>query len=155
MSEKDARQALLRRLLADNAAPSSQKDMQLLLAEHGVQTTQATISRDLDEIGAVKIRGPNGAHVYRLAPDPGPGAARTRLDAILSQFVTGIEASGNLVALRTPPAGANPVASVIDLSELPGVMATVAGDDTVLVVASEGISGADLADRFRERLRAT
>lgn len=155
MSEKDARQALLRRLLSDDLGLSSQRDVQLLLQEHGVETTQATISRDLDEIGAVKVRGPNGAHVYRLAPDPGPGAARSRLDAILSQFVTNIEASGNIVALRTPPAGAHPVASVIDLSQLPGVMATIAGDDTVLVVASEGISAADLADRFRERLRAT
>ncbi|MDX1509994.1 MAG: hypothetical protein R3249_01490 [Nitriliruptorales bacterium] len=155
MSEKQARQALLRRLLSDDVQLSSQHDVQLLLAEHGVETTQATISRDLDEIGAVKVRGPNGAHVYRLAPDPGPGAARSRLDAILSQFVTGIDSSGNIVALRTPPAGAHPVASVIDLAELPGVMATVAGDDTVLVVASEGVSGAELAERFRTRLRVT
>lgn len=153
MTDKEARQSLLRRLLAEGAVLSSQKEVQELLNDHGIETTQATISRDLDEIGAVKVRGLNGDHVYQLPADPGPGAARERLDAILAQFVVSIEASGNIVALRTPPAGAHPVASVIDLSQLPGVLATIAGDDTVLVVASEGVPGAELADRFRERLR--
>jgi transcriptional regulator of arginine metabolism len=153
VTDKEARQSLLRRLLSEGVLLSSQRDVQELLIEHGIETTQATISRDLDEIGAVKVRGLNGAHVYQLPAEPGPGAARERLDAILVQFVTSIGASGNIVALRTPPAGAHPVASVIDLSQLPGVLATVAGDDTVLVVASEGVTGAELAKRFRERLR--
>ena len=68
---------------------------------------------------------------------------------MLGQFVVRVGSSGNLAVLRTPPAAAGHVASAIDLAELPGVLATVAGDDTVLVVAEEGIAGAELAERFR------
>jgi transcriptional regulator of arginine metabolism len=111
------------------------------LAEAGVATHQSTVSRDLDELGAVRVRGADGTLVYRVRPDPGPVAARDQLDDTLQRFVTRIAASGNLAVLRTPPACAHPVASGIDLAELPGVLGTVSGDDTVLVVAEEGVSG--------------
>ena len=147
-ASKGERQQLLRRLLADHDV-HSQSEACALLASHGVAATQATVSRDLDELGAVKVRAGSGALVYRLASDPGPASARTRLAETLQQFVTGVASSGNLAVLRTPPACAHPVASAIDLAELDDVIATVSGDDTVLVVAADGVPGAQLADQLR------
>lgn len=144
---KERRQKLIRQLVAEYDL-RAQEELVDLLGHRGIATTQATVSRDLDEIGAVKVRGADGSLVYRVAADPGPAAARARLEETLRQFVVGADHSGNLAVLRTPPACAHPVASAIDLAELPGVLATVAGDDTVLVVAAEGVSARELADRF-------
>jgi transcriptional regulator of arginine metabolism len=149
MPSKHARQQLLRRLLAEHDL-GSQAEVRDALAAAGVTTHQTTVGRDLDEIGAVKVRGADGAPVYRLAAAPGPSSARQRLEDTLRRFVLSVEASGNLAVLRTPPACAHPVASAIDLAELPDVLATVSGDDTVLVVASEGVSGAVVADLIRD-----
>jgi transcriptional regulator of arginine metabolism len=148
VADKTRRQQLLRQLLTERDL-RSQREVRDQLAAQGVETTQATVSRDLDELGAIKVRGGDGTLVYRLAPDPGPASARHRLEETLRQFVTTVAASGNIAVLRTPPACASPVASAIDLSEMDGVLATTAGDDTVLVVARDGISGAQLADQFR------
>lgn len=145
--DKTERQRLLRGLLMDHDI-TSQEQARELLEHHGIDTTQATISRDLDDLGAVKVRGPDGQLVYRLSSDPGPATARDQLSETCRRFVLRTDASGNLAVLRTPPAGAGPVASAIDHAELPGVLATVAGDDTVIVVAAEGIGGRELADRF-------
>lgn len=152
--DKEQRQRLLAALISDNDI-GSQADARRLLAEQGVETTQSTISRDLDEIGAVKVRGSSGALVYRLPSDPGPATARDRVVSVLRQFVTRVECSGNLAVLRTPPAGAGPVASAIDLAELPGVIATIAGDDTVVVIAAEGVTGSQLTERFRRLAELT
>jgi transcriptional regulator of arginine metabolism len=146
---KDRRQAVLRRLL-EQFDVRSQDEAVAVLGDHGIETTQATVSRDLDEIGAVKVRGADGSLVYRVVSDPGPGTARSKLADTLRRYVQRVDASGNIAVLRTPPAAAPPVASAIDLAELPGVLATIAGDDTVLVVASAGVSGDELARRFRE-----
>ena len=151
VATRESRRRLLLALLAEHDI-HSQSDAVALLAEHGIEATQATVSRDLDDLGAVKVRGPDGQLVYRVAVDPGPAAARRRLPAVLRQFVTRIDASGNLAVLRTPPAGAGPVASALDLAELPDVLATVAGDDTVLVVAQDGVPGADVARGLRALL---
>jgi transcriptional regulator of arginine metabolism len=151
VTDKRRRQQLLRELLVGSDL-RSQAEVRDALAGHGVDAHQATVSRDLDELGAVKVRGADGSLVYRLAAEPGPGSARTRLDVVLRQFVTTVAHSGNLAVLRTPPACAHPVASAIDLAELEGVLATVSGDDTVLVVAEEDLGGAALADRLRTRL---
>jgi transcriptional regulator of arginine metabolism len=149
--DKPQRQQLLRELLA-SCDLRSQAEVRDALAGRGIDAHQATVSRDLDELGAVKVRGADGSLVYRLAVDPGPGAARSRLDQVLRQFVTTVDHSGNLAVLRTPPACAHPVASAIDLAELDGVLATVSGDDTVLVVATEELGGAALAGALRARL---
>ncbi|MFA9429093.1 arginine repressor [Egicoccus sp. AB-alg2] len=150
MADKARRQQLLRELISSTDL-GSQAEVRAALAARGLDAHQATVSRDLDELGAVKVRGADGALVYRLAVDPGPGSARSRLDDTLRQFVVSVAHSHNLVVLRTPPACAHPVASAIDLAELDDVLATVSGDDTVLVVAAESLSGADLADRLRIR----
>ena len=148
MATKRERQQLVRRLLAERDL-RSQSEVRDALAAAGVEAHQATVSRDLDELGAVKVRGADGSLVYRLGAAPGPSSARARLDETLRRFVVGVAASGNLAVLRTPPACAHPVASAIDLAELSDVLATVAGDDTVLVVAAEGVGGAELAEQFR------
>lgn len=145
---KLTRQAALRRLL-DERDLSSQSEVRAALVELGIEAHQATVSRDLDELGAVRVRGAGGTHVYRLAVDPGPANARERVDEVVRQYVVSVRSSGNLAVLRTPPACAHPVASAVDLSELDDVLATVAGDDTVLVVASDQLGGVALADRFR------
>jgi transcriptional regulator of arginine metabolism len=174
LPDKLQRQQLLRELLASSDL-RSQAEVRDVLAAHGIDAHQATVSRDLDELGAVKVRGADGSLVYRLAADPGPGSARARLDEVLRQFVTGVRHSGNLAVLGggaaglvagggprgpppplplppPPPPPPHPVASAIDLAELDGVLATVSGDDTVLVVAEEALGGAALADALRVRL---
>ncbi len=154
MTDKARRQQRLRALLTDQAL-SSQAEVVAALASAGIDVHEATVSRDLREVGAVKVRGTDGQLIYRLAADPGPSSARERLDDTLQRFVTHVTASGNLAVLRTPPACAHPVASAIDLAELDHVIATVSGDDTVLVVAEEGTTGAALADDLAARAGLT
>lgn len=150
MADKTRRHQLLRQLIVDGELRSQAQVADALRAA-GIEVHEATVSRDLGEVGAVKIRGTDGALVYRLAADPGPSSARERLDETLQQFVTRVTASGNLAVLRTPPACAHPVASAIDLAELDRVIATVSGDDTVLVVAEQGTTGAELAAELAAR----
>ncbi|MFO8076489.1 MAG: arginine repressor [Actinomycetota bacterium] len=138
------------RLLADLVARyevASQAELVALLAGAGVEATQATVSRDLEELGIGKQRGADGRLAYAL-PEPG-GLAQ-----VLRQFAIAIAASGNLAVVRTPPGAAAAVASAIDRADLEGVLATVQGDDTLLVVAEEGTSGQDVAAALRERKHA-
>ncbi len=131
----------------------SQSELGRLLAEEGVEVTQATLSRDLDELGAVKLRGPDGgAPVYALPEDGHPMRASasgvSRLARLLGELLVTTEASGNLVVLRTPPGAAQFLASALDRSALHDVVGTIAGDDTLLVVAREPLAGAELAARL-------
>jgi transcriptional regulator of arginine metabolism len=138
-------------------AVHSQTELAELLVAHGVQVTQATLSRDLEELGAVKVRGSGGGQVYLIPEDGEPvlrpaaglaaGADRApaRLVRLLRELLTGADASGNLVVLRTPPGAAQFLASALDRSGLPEIVGTIAGDDTILVVAREPVAGADLA----------
>lgn len=148
--DKSHRQRVLRDLLATRDL-HSQLEVVDALAEEGIGCNQATISRDLDDLKAVKVRGVDGTQSYRVRADL-VDSGWANVEATIRQFVVDITASGNLVVLRTPPACAHPVASAIDLGGVEGAIATVAGDDTVLVVAAEGLSGADLADRIRHHL---
>jgi transcriptional regulator of arginine metabolism len=153
---KAARHALVTSLLTRGTVHSQQQLAELLTAE-GVTVTQATLSRDLVELRAVKIRTPSGALAYAVpaeggqrAPSAGPDAEMlaTRLARLCTELLVTAEASGNLVVLRTPPGAAQFLASAIDHSILPAVLGTIAGDDTVLVIAREGETGAGLAARF-------
>lgn len=143
----------------DTRAVRSQSELSELLAADGIAVTQATLSRDLDELGAVKVRGPVGALVYALPGQggdatPRPGAAvresRARLTRLAAELLVSAAASGNLVVVRTPPGAANFLASALDRGALPGLLGTIAGDDTVLVVSVD----ADGAERLREDLLA-
>jgi transcriptional regulator of arginine metabolism len=113
--------------------------------------TQATVSRDLDELGAIKVRVPGGELVYAIPEHPAEQVApHEHLRRVLGDWAVEVRASGNLVLLRTPPGSAHVVASALDRAGLDGVLGTVAGDDTVLVVASSGHDGNGLAERLRE-----
>ncbi len=180
---KTARQAQIAGILTRTAV-RSQDELSHLLAERGVTVTQATLSRDLDELGAVRLRAPDGALVYALPDEPGgpgsrpgglPGSLSTlpggpagtpqpaagsgrpaespgpdrdlsgRLARVASEFLLSAEASANLVVLRTPAGAAQFLASAVDHAAWPSILGTVAGDDTVLVIAREPDGGGEVA----------
>ncbi len=150
---KAARQARIAELL--QARPvASQTELGRLLAEAGVAVTQATLSRDLDELGAVKVRtaaGPAYTVPEENAPRPAPPeAVDARLARLLEELLVSVEATGPFVVVRTPPGGAHFLASSLDRAALPDVAGTVAGDDTVLLVTREPAtaSATGLADRL-------
>jgi transcriptional regulator of arginine metabolism len=135
---KTQRQHRLAQLLETNAV-TSQTQLVELLEAGGVRATQATVSRDLDELGAVKVRVPGGESVYAIPELPHERVApEDHLRRMLSDWVADIGSSGNLIVLRTPPGSAHVVGSALDRSGLPEILGTVAGDDTVLVVVAEG-----------------
>jgi transcriptional regulator of arginine metabolism len=139
----------------------SQTELADLLQADGIQVTQATLSRDLEELGAIKVRGGDGAPAAYLIPEDGNPVLRraeqtpARLVRLLRELLTGTDASGNLVVLRTPPGAAQFLASALDRSGLPEVVGTIAGDDTILVVARETLGGHALAERFAAWARST
>ena len=134
----------------------SQPELAELLAAEGVQVTQGTLSRDLDEVGALRVRGSGGHLVYAV---PGEGGDRTphigelsgfegRLARLCSEVLVSAEASANLVVLRTPPGAAQYFASAIDRVGWTSVLGTIAGDDTVLMITRSPEGGAVVADAF-------
>lgn len=123
-----------------------QAELVELLGAEGINATQATVSRDLDEIGAIKVRGPNGTSVYAVPELPfARRGGDDHLQRILNDWVVSITASANLVVLRTPPGSAHVVGSALDRAGLDGVLGNVSGDDTIIVVGAGADGGADLA----------
>ena len=170
---KTARHARIADILAREQVRSQEELADLLERYAGVHVTQATLSRDLDELGIVRLRS-GGALVYSLPEEPGgpgshpggpgsqsgaritgssepPGSESphdARLARYLGELMTSAEASANLVVLRTPAGAAQFLASVIDHAALPSVLGTVAGDDTVLLIARDPAGGDALAADF-------
>jgi transcriptional regulator of arginine metabolism len=153
---KTARQAKVVDLLSRNHV-HSQAELAKLLADEGVEVTQATLSRDLVEIGAVRLRADDGSLIYAV---PGEGGERIRrartggtdaesftgrLGRLAAELLVSAEASANLVMVRTPPGAAQYLASAIDHAEWPTVLGTVAGDDSILVIARSPEGGEELA----------
>ncbi len=146
---KAQRQHRISRILADHGV-GSQGQLVDLLAGEGIAATQATVSRDLEDMGAIKVRVPGGATVYAVPELPTAQIApEDHLRRVLGEWLVEVARSGDLVVLRTPPGSAHVVASAIDRSVLPAVVGTVAGDDTILVIASEG-SGQTIADAMAD-----
>ena len=125
----------------------SQSELARLLAEDGIVVNQATLSRDLEELGAVKARHAQGTLAYAVEPDVTP-VAEGRLSRVLAELLVAAEHSGNMVVLRTPPGAAQFLASALDRAALPDVIGTVAGDDTVLVIARAVDGGAAVTHRL-------
>jgi len=189
---KAARQARIAAILAMEQVHSQEQLAVLLERYAGMHVAQATLSRDLDEIGVVRLRAADGSLVYALPGEPGgpgsragigldfpertqppltppappaaeaasepappvtehpePPASSARLAKYLKELLTSTEASANLVVLRTPAGAAQFLASVIDHAAWPAVLGTVAGDDTVLVIARDPSGGDALAADFR------
>ena len=176
---KTARQARIAAILAREQVRSQEELAELLERYASVHVTQATLSRDLDELGVVRLRATGGGLVYALPEEPGgpgsrpggtlfpphphPGlsepepdraerqgepAPPTRLGRYLGELMTSAEGSANLVVLRTPAGAAQFLASVIDHAALPSILGTVAGDDTVLIIARDPAGGDALAAEF-------
>ncbi len=131
---KHARQVRLAALIARQPV-RSQMELARLLAAEGIQVTQATLSRDLEDLGATKVRSPQGGLVYAVDVNLAPAeSVRLPLGRLCEELLVSAEANGDLVVLRTPPGAAQLFASALDRASLPEVMGTIAGDDTVLVV---------------------
>ncbi|SEG89465.1 transcriptional regulator, ArgR family [Thermomonospora echinospora] len=160
---KAARHARVIELLTRHPV-HSQGELARLLAEEGLEVTQATLSRDLVEIGAVKLRADDGSLIYAVPGEGGERIPRTRignaesfhgrLARLAQELLVSAEASANLVIVRTPAGAAQYLASAIDHAEWPTVLGTVAGDDSILVIARDPQGGQALADallRLTER----
>jgi transcriptional regulator of arginine metabolism len=155
-STKNSRHQLIVELLASHEV-RSQPELLDLLVDRGVQVTQATLSRDLVELDAVRVRTQSGSLVYAVPAEGGdrrpaaPGetaAAGHRLSRLLAELLVSADASANLVVLRTPPGAAQFLASALDKVEYGDVLGTIAGDDTVLLIGRAPAGGDDLARRL-------
>lgn len=125
---------------------SSQGQLVECLAEEGIVATQATVSRDLDELGAIKVRSFGGQSVYAIPELPkDQSSTEEHLRRVLADWVVEVVQSSVFVMIRTPPGCAHVVASALDRSRFEGLLGTVAGDDTVLALASEELGGHGLA----------
>ena len=150
MTTKVQRQQAVIRLITDHTV-GSQPLLVDMLADEGISATQATVSRDLEEVGAVKIRVAGGETIYALPELPHDRVTPIdHLRRVLGEWVADVNHSANLVVVRTPPGCAHVVASALDRSSMAGIIGTVAGDDTLLIVADERTGGAELAARLRE-----
>ena len=129
----------------------SQEELTSRLAGLGFAVTQATVSRDLDDLGAIKVRVPGGESVYAIPELPSEQIApEDHLRRVLGEWVADVVVSSNLVVIRTPPGSAHVVASAIDRAGLSEIVGTVAGDDTIIAVAAEHIGGTKAAHLLRE-----
>ncbi|GAB3690833.1 arginine repressor [Corynebacterium nasicanis] len=147
---RTARQGKILEILGKTRV-SSQVQLSELLLDEGVDITQATLSRDLDELGAKKIRPDQGRAFYVVGPVEsllaehltGP---KEKLRRMLDELVVGVDHSGNIAVLRTPPGAAQYLASFIDRVGLDESVGTIAGDDTIFVLAREPLTGRELGD---------
>jgi transcriptional regulator of arginine metabolism len=150
VSSKYERQGAILRLVGDRAL-STQAEVVEALREEGFDAVQATVSRDIAQLGLVKVRAADGRLVYAV-----PGAAdldrAAELTTAVRRWAVGLTSSANLAILRTPPGYANALARAIDDARHPDVAGTIAGDDTIFVAARDGVSGAELAEHFRHHL---
>jgi transcriptional regulator of arginine metabolism len=147
---KAQRQHRIALVLAESAV-TSQAQLVERLEESGISATQATVSRDLDELGAVKVRAPGGQTVYAIPEHPVDRIApEEHLRRVLGEWVADVAASANLVVLRTPPGSAHVVASALDRAGMSEILGTVAGDDTIVAIAAAGTTGQALAGQLRE-----
>ena len=154
MSGKTQRQRMIGDWLREQKV-GSQEELVARLGLAGITATQATVSRDLDELGAVKLRR-DGAIRYVLRDqagisETGAGQSGAMLDRLLAEWVTEVVDANGLVVLRTPPGSANLVANALDAAGLEGIAGTIAGDDTIFIALSEGASAGILAGQLRSR----
>ncbi len=128
---------------------SSQEEVTTRLREQGFEVTQATVSRDLEQLGAVKVRR-GGTFGYSLPDRLGDTDwAAARLQRIFAEWVQSIEAAGNLLVLKTPPGSAHLVGLALDQAQLEEVAGTISGDDTIFVALRDGVAPGEMVTRFR------
>ena len=128
----------------------SQEEIVARLSLAGIAATQATVSRDLDELGAVKLKR-EGSIRYVLGDQIDPNFAAAKLDRLLGEWVDAIVPAGNLLVLKTPPGSANVVANALDAADIPDIAGTIAGDDTIFVALADGVEAHAAAERLKAR----
>ena len=150
---KSKRQRAIMSLIATRPI-HSQEELARLLAARGLEATQATISRDIRELGLLKVplKG-NGAHFKYVEPGAQPAYA-SRLHRIVAELVQSVAGGGNLVVLRTPPGSGMLVASAVDEAGWPEIIGTIGGDDTVLVILADAKQRPIVEQRFNDLQRA-
>jgi transcriptional regulator of arginine metabolism len=149
---KAKRQQLLREIIS-GLGPGDQHHLLMELKKHGVATTQATISRDLHEMGFIRIRMQTGMYRYEYFEKMSNAALWRRLKILFTNFLTGIKSTGNLILLKTSPGNANGIASLIDGLQRKEILGTVAGDDTVLVIIDNVRNRKNLEKEFAQLLQ--
>jgi len=128
---------------------ASQEEVTARLASRGLAVTQATVSRDLDQLGAVKVKR-GGSLSYSLPDQLGDSDwAAGRLQRIVSEWVQSIEPAGNMLVFKTPPGSAHLVGAAIDQARLPEIAGTVSGDDTLFLVVRDGFAAPDVKQKFQ------
>ena len=142
---RQQRHAAILRLLRERPI-GTQSELAEALRDSGHEVVQTTVSRDIHELGLVKVRDASGRLVYAFPEDTGAGEELT--DA-LARWALTLEGSGNLVVVTTPYGYSNPLAQALDLSRHPHVAGTIAGENTVLIVARDPVTGRQLADELR------
>lgn len=147
---KTQRQHLVARLI-ESQVVANQQALVDLLADEGVLATQATVSRDLEDLGAIKVRMPGGESAYAIPALPKEQRApEDHLRRVFGDWVVEVATSDNLVVIRTPPGSAHVVASALDRSGLADILGTVAGDDTILIVVAADVGGATIAAQLSD-----
>jgi transcriptional regulator of arginine metabolism len=147
---KRQRQHLIAKLIEHHAV-QNQTQLVDLLAGEGCLATQATVSRDLDDLGAIKVRVSGGDSAYAIPALPAQQVApEDHLRRVFGDWVVEVAHSGNLVVLRTPPGSAHVVGSALDRAGLSDILGTVAGDDTLIVVVAEEVGGSAMADHLTD-----
>lgn len=133
--------------LVESGVVHSQSDLVVLLKKSGYRVTQATASRDLEEIGAVRARDKNGESIYKISGSTDEALAR--ISPLPSKLILSIDHSANLTVIHTPPGAAQFLASSLDHAHLTGVIGTIAGDDTIILVTKKATGGAQVAKELR------
>jgi transcriptional regulator of arginine metabolism len=147
MRNKRERQAVIRQLVQAGAV-SSQEELKRQLAGRGLKVTQATLSRDLRDLGLARVSTEDG--VRYVVPDPRADDASPALDRTLAQFLASVDGVGELIVLHTLPGGAQPVAEALDAEGWPEVLGTIGGENTILVVCRSAEARAEVMRRLRE-----
>ncbi|MEI2786264.1 MAG: arginine repressor [Candidatus Nanopelagicales bacterium] len=160
LNTRAARRDLIVAMIRSQAV-ASQADLVELLRERGIDVTQATVSRDLDELGAVKTLAGDGRMLYAVPAEGGEDRLQAdeledinaRLIRVAEDTMVSVAYSGNLVVLRTPPGAAQYLASAFDHSHLTDVIGTIAGDDTIMLVVGEHSTGQAVAERLQQIIK--
>ena len=147
------RRRLLKQIIIDQPI-SDQVKLLAELTKHNINTTQATISRDLQEMGVVKIRVSPGVFKYEFTEKIPPGLLTSRLQISFENFVVEVTAVNNLLLVKTTPGNANGLASLIDSLKKPEILGTIAGDDTVLLITNSDKNCTALQKEFQELLES-
>ncbi|MGD0272995.1 MAG: arginine repressor [Gaiellaceae bacterium] len=147
------RHALILRLVHEREI-ATQEELAQALRELKHEVVQTTVSRDINELGLVKVRGASGRLVYSPATGMNGNRRGTQLAEAFKRWALGCDSSGNLVVLTTLPGFADPLAQEIDNAHLPHILATLAGENTILVVAQDGVPGVQLCEELRREFLA-